>query len=315
MEQVFHYPPELLSLLTDAITNLVRSKANVITFFQGAGVPQALLTPWNDKLRANRDSVYKSAIANDVLCRLNELGDLGIRPRREVIKRIVEWEDFSTAYPENRLAAQGLVASVQKVQNTKDSFTRMNNEREREREAKAAARHQEQLEKQRLRDQRADVKQRLYALFRETDPHKRGKALEGVLNDLFATYMILVREAFAMRGNPGDGIVEQIDGLIEFKNHFYLVEMKWLKEPAGRPDVSPHLVSVYGRGDVRGLFISVSGYTPAAVIDVKTALSTKTCVLMELEEIVALIEREGDLQSKRLLFPSGACSDAGLTMS
>ena len=297
VEQVFHYPPELLNLLTDAISNLVRSKANVITFFQGAGVPPKLLNEWSEKLRTDRDSVYKSAITNDVLCKLNELGDAGIRPRREVLKRVVEWEDYSTAYPDKRLIAQGLVASIQKVQNTKDSFTRMNNERERERQAQLAIRDREQKEKQQLRDKRAEVKHRLYALFGETDAHKRGKALEGVLNDLFATHGISVREAFTLRGAPGEGIVEQIDGLIEFKGHLYFVEMKWLKDSAGRGDVSPHLVSVYGRGDVRGLFISASGYSPAALVDAKTALATKTCVLMDLEEIVALLEREGELQA------------------
>ena len=105
-----------------------------------------------------------------------------------------------------------------------------------------------------------------------------------------------MREAFILRGDEGAGIVGQIDGLIEYKGHLYLVEMKWLKDPVGRPEISPHLVSVYGRGDVRGLFISASGYTPAAITDTKTALSQKTCVLMEIEEISLLLSRDGDLQ-------------------
>ena len=31
----------------------------------------------------------------------------------------------------------------------------------------------------------------------------------------------------------------------------YLVEMKWWEKPIGRQEIAPHLVSVYGRGDVR----------------------------------------------------------------
>ena len=232
-----------------------------------------------------------------MLCKLNELGDTGIRPRREVVKRIVEWEDFSTAYPEKQLIAQGLVANVRKVVNTKDSFTRMNDERERERQARQAAYTQEQQKIQRLRASREAVKQKLYALFQETDVHKRGKALEGVLNELFETHGILVREAFILRGAISEGVIEQIDGLIEFKGHLYFVEMKWYKDPIGRPEISPHLVSVYGRGDVRGLFISASGYTPAAIAETKSALTQKVCVLMELEEIVALLDRDGELQA------------------
>ncbi len=61
-----------------------------------------------------------------MLCKLNDLGDAGIVPRREVIKRVVQWDDFATAYDDKRLIAQGLVASVQKLVNVKDSFTRMN---------------------------------------------------------------------------------------------------------------------------------------------------------------------------------------------
>jgi len=296
VDQIFHYPPELLTLLTDAISNVVRSKTDVIKFFQGAGVSKTILTPWSDRVRQDRQSVYKSEIAREVLCKLNELGDTGIRPRREVIKRIVEWEDFSTAYPDKQLIAQGLVANVRKVVNTKDAFTRMNDERERERQARQAIHSQEQQKKQILQEKRTAVKQRLYALFQESDAHKRGKALESVLNDLFETYDILIREAFTLRGVTGEGIIEQIDGLIEFRSHLYFVEMKWYKKPIGRQEISPHLVSVYGRGDVRGLFISASGFTPAAITDTKSALTQKVCVLMDIEEIVALFEREGDLQ-------------------
>ena len=48
---------------------------------------------------------------------------------------------------------------------------------------------------------------------------------------------------------------------------------------------------------MRGLFISASGYTPAAIADTKNALTQKVCVLMDIEEIVALLEREGELQA------------------
>ena len=125
MEQVYHYAPDLLNLLTDAISHLVKSKRDVVKFFQGAGVSHTLLDPWSDKITKDRDSVYKNEIASDVLCKLNDLGDMAIRERREILKRVTQWEDFSTAYPDKRLAAQGLVASIQKIVNAKDSFTRM----------------------------------------------------------------------------------------------------------------------------------------------------------------------------------------------
>ena len=296
IDHVHHYPPELLSQLTDAISTLVKSKNDVVTFFRGAGVPLKFLAPWTARIAADRASVYKTAIAKDVLCKLNDLGDAGIVPRREVIKRVVQWDDFSTAYDDKRLIAQGLVASVQKLVNVKDSFTRMNDERERERQSKQAVHAAELNKKQELQAKREAVKKRLYGLFTETDAKKRGKALEGVLNDLFATYGISVREAFTVHGDPGEGVIAQVDGLIEYKGHLYFVEMKWLKDPVGAGEMAKHLVNIYGRGDVRGLFISASEYSPAAIADSKVALAQKVCVLADLQEIVALLERDGDLK-------------------
>jgi hypothetical protein len=47
----YHYPPELLELLFDAVPALFRSKQGVIDFFVGAGVPNELLGDWKIKLK------------------------------------------------------------------------------------------------------------------------------------------------------------------------------------------------------------------------------------------------------------------------
>jgi restriction system protein len=46
------------------------------------------------------------------------------------------------------------------------------------------------------------------------NPHIRVLALESVMNKLFKAYGILVKEAFTLRGDKGEGIIEQIDGVI-----------------------------------------------------------------------------------------------------
>lgn len=45
------------------------------------------------------------------------------------------------------------------------------------------------------------VKKDLYVLFGLADPQKRGKQVEGVLNRLFQTTGILLREAFTCRND------------------------------------------------------------------------------------------------------------------
>jgi hypothetical protein len=291
----YHYPPELLELLCDAVPVLVRSKQAVIDFFVGAGVPHKHLSDWKLKLRQDRDSVKKPVMARSVLCRLNEDGEAALAVRREVLKRVSQFEDFSTCWENDRYKAQGLVAQIQKLINVKDSFTRMNLERERERREHQAQYAAKVAAKQAKATERAELKDALYKLFAETNPHKRGKALEGALNSLFKNSGILVREDFTYKGADGEGVLEQVDGSVEINSHIYLVEMKWWDKPIGRAEVSPHLVRLFSRADARGIFISNSKFTGPAVETVREAINQKTCVLCELEEIVLALEDDIDL--------------------
>src|SRR5215469_9460680 len=130
----YHFPPELMDLLIDTIPLLFRSKLDVLTFFRGCGVPDRMTADLRLRVGVDRASISKYEITRTILTRINEGGDRTLAPRREVIKRVTEFEDFSTCWPEDRLKAQGLVAGVRRVVNVKDSFTRLSQERDSERE-------------------------------------------------------------------------------------------------------------------------------------------------------------------------------------
>ena len=49
------------------------------------------------------------------LTRLNERGEAALRERREILKRVTEFEDFSTCWPNDQLKAKGLVAEIRRV--------------------------------------------------------------------------------------------------------------------------------------------------------------------------------------------------------
>src|SRR5580698_2871948 len=98
----YHYPPELLELLCDAVPALFRSKQGVIDFFVGAGVPNKMVGDWKLKLKQDKASVKKHEIARSILCRLNEAGEPALALRREVIKRISEFDDFSGCWDNDR---------------------------------------------------------------------------------------------------------------------------------------------------------------------------------------------------------------------
>lgn len=297
MDIIFHYPPELLSLLKEAVPKLCRSKQDLLLFFQGAGVGAQLLAPYQALLQADRKAFNKFHVTRELLARLNELGEASLRERREIIKRVTDFQDFSVCWESDQSAARGLVAQIRELVNVKDSFTRMNLEREAERKARLESARQHTADISRRRQEAEEIRRQFFGLFTEVNPQKRGKALEAVLNRYFRFSGILISEAIALKGDAGSGIVEQIDGVIQLRGQLYLVEMKWEQETLGREKVSSHLVRVFNRSLAGGIIISYSGYSDAAVADCRDALRQKVIVLCKLEEMVRALEREEDLSA------------------
>ena len=299
-DPAFHFPPDLFEAVVSAVPLLVRAKRDVLTFFQGCGVSRTFLVnyePWT----AKDSGKSKYHITREVLVHVNELGDSGLRTRREILKRVSEFESYSSCWPDDQLKAQGAVALVAELTNKKDAFTRIQQERDRDRNQHREKRQAEHDKQQAKRQAREKIKNELFSLFSETDHHRRGRTLEGIVNRLFQLDNILIREAFTVTGGAGKGIIEQIDGAIEIGGRFYLVEMKWWNSPLGRGDVAPHLVSVMNRGGVGGIFISASGFHDSVMADYKQALTHVVVVLVELSEVVVLLERDMPLHD--LLLP------------
>ena len=276
----------------------IQSKKDLLLFFQGAGVGKDLLAPYQILLQNNKDGFNKYPVARELLVKLNELGERSLRERREILKRVTEFHDFSVCWETDQAPARGLVAQIRDLVNVKDSFTRINIEREQERKARLTEQEARLALEKEGKAKLAKVKSQLFALFAETDSQKRGKALEGVLNSLFAAYGILVREAFTVKGRHGEGVIEQIDGLVEIDGQLYLVELKWWNTALGTNEVSPHIVRVYGRGgQARGLFISYSDFTAPAITTCREALAGgAVVVLSKLQEIVELVDHEADIK-------------------
>lgn len=296
MAEHFHYPPEVFNLLVDTIPLLCRSKPDVILFLQGAGVASEDLAEVSRVVQTNRDVITKFEIVRKTLTKVNERGDSGLRPRREIIRRVTEFDSFDTCWDSDRLKAKGLVAELSKIVNVKDSFTRMKQERYSEREQLLARQQAEQAITAERRAKITDVSKRLSALFAMDDkPQERGKLLEGVLNDLFKAYGIHVREDFRRKDPDTGTVLEQIDGVIELGGVIHLVEMKWLNAPVGIGEFSPHLSRLFMRPNANGIFIATNGYTDPVVAECRNALNLKTIFLCSLQEFVMLLQRQGDL--------------------
>lgn len=292
-DPAYHYPPDVFEAVVQAIPLIVRSKQDVLTFFRGCGVSQVLIervvpwtTPGSDK--------SKYHITRQILSEINELGDRGIRVRREVIKRITEFDNFDASWENDRLKAQGAVAALRELVNKKDAFTRMQIIHEETQNRTRQSRQVEADAKKAKRAMREAVRNDLGKLFSDKNSQRRGKELESILNRLFELDDVIIREAFTVT-EVDVGVIEQIDGAIEFEGRIYLVEMKWWSKEMARAEVASHLVSVFNRGDVGGIFISNSNFLPSVVQDYKDALTKMTVFLVELREIVMLLESDGHI--------------------
>ena len=77
--------------------------------------------------------------------------------------------------------------------------------------------------------------------------------------------------------------------LIEFDEGLFLVELRWSDRPLDFRQLAPHLVTLYGCPDLRGLLISSSGFTDQAIRDL-SSIQPQRLVLCQLQEIVLLLE-------------------------
>lgn len=294
MQDTYHYPPEFMNLMVDCIPLLNRSKRDLISFFRGAGVDQFIVNDLNRMLESG-DNKY--AMTRYVLTSLNEKsGNDALRQRREIVKRVVEFDSFEHCWPNDRLKARGLVAEIREVRGKKDAFTRMNDERDNERRLRIAEKNRQVAEINKRRERISELTQKLGKLFGSTNPRERGKELEVVLNGAFKTWGILIRESITLQYDDVSGVAEQLDGAIELDGTIYLVEMKWLKEAMGVKDMGHHLSRIFLRNQAGGIVISASGYTDAAINAAQEALATKTVVLIHLQEFANWLETQADIR-------------------
>jgi restriction system protein len=285
----WHYPPDFLEMMIDTTSLLVKSKTGLCSFFEGSGVPVAVLLPLRERIAKDRDSVRMTEIARVAIEAANKMqGDRGLETRREIVRRVAQFTAFNQCWPENEAKARGCVAQVREYVQMHTVATRYVEATERERQRTMEAERLRLKAEAERRAARQRIADQLAALFSEANAQYRGKRLESILNELFRIDGVLVTEAFELR-SEAHGLVEQIDGVIEFESELYLVELKWWSQRLGPGDVSQHMLRVFARGQARGIFIANPGFTEAAIESVREHLHRAPFILAELEEIVRIL--------------------------
>jgi hypothetical protein len=175
MDIIHHYPPELFNLLVETLPKLCKGKKDLLQFFRGAGVDHSILKHYENLLSKNPDEFNKYPVTREIVTQLNDLGERTLHERREILKRVVEFADFSVCWPNDQAPARGLVSQVRELVNVKDAFTRINQERESERSARLAESKKQAAELQRKKDAWNQIRSDLFALVASENPHQRGK--------------------------------------------------------------------------------------------------------------------------------------------
>ena len=288
----WHYPPDLVERIVDTLPRLVKGKQSLLAFFEGAGVSDTILDPLRQIVRKNPDAIKKFEIARRVIRDVNSEGPSALRTRREIVKRIVEFTAFDQCYENDAMAARGGVAAIKELVALKDNVTRTIDAARTMREQAIADAEKRASEIRKKRADRDAISVDLGVLFTLQDPVARGKALEILLNRLFVVEGISVRQPFRLVSTDGDGVLEQVDGVIEFDGNHYLVEIKWWNAALTVGDVAQHMMRVFHRGQGRGLFIVNPGYTAAAVESVRKSLQKAPFVLATIEELIHVFRTE-----------------------
>lgn len=104
-----------------------------------------------------------------------------------------------------------------------------------------------------------ELKAGFLSMHSEDDPNARGRAFEGLLNELFFLFDLNPRKSFCLAD-------EQIDGAFTFSTDDYLLEAKWEKTAASREDVDVLAQKVQRKGkNTLGLFVAVTGFSEPSV--------------------------------------------------
>lgn len=204
--------------------------------------------------RATADAIVDRLISNEekyqdvTLAVMLEIASMTSFPNIELIK---DAEDRAM-----RLATAQ--RAVEQLRNVTASFAQETSDRERVLVEREARRAQEDAQRT-FADEVERLRRWFLALQEDADAHRRGKALERLLAELFLLFDMEPRLAYDLDR-------EQIDGSLSFDTDDYIVEARWRKEPVSRADADVFAAKVRRKGkNALGLLVSISGLSRDAI--------------------------------------------------
>lgn len=193
----------------------------------------------------------KRFVAQEVLQALEARGDAGIRILTALFDGLVHGT-FPEASPKGVQALTLLKEQFEKDRQKKleEEAAKRDWESKRQQEA---PRHSTKPE--RKTSELPRLQQRFMEMHGASNPHQRGRDFELLMVELLQVEALSPRHSISRVG-------EQIDISFEFGPHTYLVEVRWKQSPSEPKELRDFHGKCQGvHVDVRGVFVSVQGYT------------------------------------------------------
>jgi hypothetical protein len=257
------FDPSILSTLEDALSDCFQYHNQLDNLLMRTGISQAQLQVIRQKAEARASQAQrqysrapKRYIVQETLNLLASLGSTGDPFVASLITAVTKGV-FPEAGAKANEAIEILKARAQADRVEKDQQRKIDDEDRRQRENEANRKWETTyLKAQKAKD---DLKDRFITLMREENAQSRGYLFETFLNDLFEAEQLAPRASFRINN-------EQIDGSFSWQGKTYLVEAKWVQQQVAGAEFGAFDYKMSGRTlDTRGVFISVNGYSPAAI--------------------------------------------------
>lgn len=251
------FNPTALKLMEDALAEVFYSHRDLDTFTRRCGVDASLFTKARALAEARKgeyERAPKRFVVQEMLQLIEAKGDAGIHLLTSIFDALVKGV-FPDASPK---ANQVLLL-------LKEQFERDRHQKLEEEQARREwqMRGEQESANKTIRPERkpsevARLHQQFLAMHSASDPHKRGHDFELLIVDLLKAEGLSPRHSIERVG-------EQIDISFEFGPHTYMVEVRWKKSPSEPKELRDFHGKCQGvHVDVRGVFISVQGYTAGA---------------------------------------------------
>jgi len=245
-----HFHADQLRQIKETVRFVFWTKRELRALFGRCGVPSSVLgcVNWDD---------VTWNIVDEVLETLNA-SQLGIGPLRKIADETLRFPDGKHLSWAGKDRVEDATQSLAELRRLIGEHEEAKDRLERERRAREAARTSAK-NGQAFTAKLAELCAAYLALIVESDPNRRGIALEGLLNSLFDLYDLASAGSFRRVG-------EQIDGALRLDNKNCLCEAKWQLEPVNLVDLRDLDAAVGTTLETTlGLYISINGFSPQAL--------------------------------------------------